>query len=232
MGQLEKNDIVNYIERLKQIEQDLSMGEIEDMSFMNELNDLLNKLSSEFKEQEYNTSSDLIVKVKRLHKDAVIPSYSKDGDAGMDLTIVDIKNADAESVTFGFGIAMEIPKGYVGLVFPRSSVRNYQLSLSNSVGVIDCVPSGTKIKTVNGDINVEELFNNMDLPILSYNEELNTIENDIITDMWIVENKELLKITTEDNDIIEIPYEKEVFTKSGWKKAINLTENDEILRYN
>ena len=35
------------------------------------------------------------------------------------------------------GLAFEIPLGYVGLIFPRSSVRNYQLSLSNCVGVID-----------------------------------------------------------------------------------------------
>jgi len=32
---------------------------------------------------------------------------------------------------------MEIPKGYVGLVFPRSSIRKTDLSLTNSVGVID-----------------------------------------------------------------------------------------------
>jgi dUTP pyrophosphatase len=32
---------------------------------------------------------------------------------------------------------MEIPMGYVGLVFPRSSVRNMDLNLSNCVGVID-----------------------------------------------------------------------------------------------
>ena len=32
---------------------------------------------------------------------------------------------------------MEIPKGHVGLVFPRSSVRNQDLILSNCVGVID-----------------------------------------------------------------------------------------------
>ena len=32
---------------------------------------------------------------------------------------------------------MEIPKGYVGLVFPRSSIRNQDLILSNCVGVID-----------------------------------------------------------------------------------------------
>jgi dUTP pyrophosphatase len=32
---------------------------------------------------------------------------------------------------------MEIPLGYVGLLFPRSSVRNYELALSNCVGVVD-----------------------------------------------------------------------------------------------
>ena len=40
-------------------------------------------------------------------------------------------------MTYGTGLAMEIPEGYVGLVFPRSSIRNTDLSLSNAVGVID-----------------------------------------------------------------------------------------------
>ena len=40
-------------------------------------------------------------------------------------------------VTYGLGIALEIPNGFVGLVFPRSSIRNTELTLSNSVGVID-----------------------------------------------------------------------------------------------
>ena len=77
------------------------------------------------------------VKIKKLSEDAGIPSYSKSGDAGMDLTITrEIENTSFH-VTYGFGIAMEIPKGYVGLVFPRSSVRNFDLLLTNSVGVID-----------------------------------------------------------------------------------------------
>ena len=38
---------------------------------------------------------------------------------------------------YGSGVAMEIPKGYVGLVFPRSSISKKDLILSNSVGVID-----------------------------------------------------------------------------------------------
>lgn len=77
------------------------------------------------------------IKIKKLHKDAVIPSYSKPGDAGLDITAVaKISNTSFEC-TYSTGIAVEIPRGYVGLVFPRSSIKNKELSLSNSVGVID-----------------------------------------------------------------------------------------------
>ena len=79
----------------------------------------------------------MIVKIKKLHKDAVIPKYAKEGDAGMDLFITSIIDSTAEDVTYGFGIALEIPAGFMGLVFPRSSVRKQSLILSNSVGVID-----------------------------------------------------------------------------------------------
>jgi dUTP pyrophosphatase len=77
------------------------------------------------------------VKIKRLTPNAVIPTYAKEGDAGMDLTITSIISETTTDVTYGFGIALEIPFGFVGLVFPRSSVRKYDLALTNSVGVID-----------------------------------------------------------------------------------------------
>jgi dUTP pyrophosphatase len=77
------------------------------------------------------------VKIKRLHKDAVIPKYAKPGDAGLDLVAANIISFDKEQVVYGTGIAVEIPEGYVGLVFPRSSIRKYEQYLSNSVGVID-----------------------------------------------------------------------------------------------
>lgn len=76
------------------------------------------------------------VKIKKLHTSAFVPQYAKDGDAGLDLTITTIKDEPFQ-VTYGFGIAIEIPKGYVGLVFPRSSIKKTDLVLSNSVGVID-----------------------------------------------------------------------------------------------
>lgn len=78
------------------------------------------------------------VKFKRLHKNAVLPRYAKYGDAGLDLTAT-TKHWDTLNrvMVYGTGIAAEIPEGYVGLVFPRSSIFKLSLSLANAVGVID-----------------------------------------------------------------------------------------------
>lgn len=78
------------------------------------------------------------VNVKVLHKDAVIPSYAKSGDAGLDLTAVSVTTSDCGSkLIYDTGLAFEIPEGYAGFLFPRSSIINKGLSLANSVGVID-----------------------------------------------------------------------------------------------
>ena len=76
------------------------------------------------------------VKVKKLHPDAVVPSYAKEGDAGLDLVAVSMERGYG-LVTYGTGLAFEIPTGYVGLVFPRSSIFKTDLRLTNCVGVID-----------------------------------------------------------------------------------------------
>jgi dUTP pyrophosphatase len=76
------------------------------------------------------------VKIKKLHETAVIPRYAKPGDAGMDLTAVEAYE-EGMWITYRTGLAMEIPQGYVGLLFPRSSVYKTEQQLSNCVGVID-----------------------------------------------------------------------------------------------
>lgn len=76
------------------------------------------------------------VRIKKIHPDAVIPRYAKDGDAGLDLTAVDIV-ADETTLTYKTGLAVEIPRWHVGLLFPRSSVYKTGQSLTNCVGVID-----------------------------------------------------------------------------------------------
>lgn len=76
------------------------------------------------------------VKVKKLVENAVIPHYAKEGDAGLDLTATSVE-VKGDKVTYGCGLAFEIPKGYVGLLFPRSSNAQKDLLQTNSVGVID-----------------------------------------------------------------------------------------------
>ena len=78
------------------------------------------------------------LKVKKLHSNAVLPSYARPGDAGLDLTATS-KEYDNEKdcIVFGTGLAVEIPEGHVGLIFPRSSICKVPLMLSNHVGVID-----------------------------------------------------------------------------------------------
>ena len=80
---------------------------------------------------------ELKVKIKKLHPDAVIPRYAKPGDAGLDLTAVSRTFDEDGNVVYGTGLAFEIPEGYVGLVFPRSSLSKKDIALSNAVGVID-----------------------------------------------------------------------------------------------
>lgn len=77
------------------------------------------------------------VKIKKIHPDAVIPSYAKEGDAGMDLTAISMKVDEYGNICYGIGLAFEIPEGYVGLVFPRSSNCKKGVILTNCVGVID-----------------------------------------------------------------------------------------------
>ena len=77
------------------------------------------------------------VKIKKLYEDSILPTKAHATDAGYDLYAHYKSYDDDGNVVYGSGIAMEIPQGYVGLVFPRSSNAKKDLILSNSVGVID-----------------------------------------------------------------------------------------------
>ena len=78
------------------------------------------------------------VKIKKLHPDAVIPTKAYPTDAGFDLTAVWSGWSNTHKVfEYGFGLSFEIPEGYVGLIFPRSSIYRKDLFLTNCVGVID-----------------------------------------------------------------------------------------------
>ena len=78
------------------------------------------------------------VKFKKLHPDAVTPSYAHSTDAAMDITAVSKEyNSEYDFTEYKSGLAFELPPGHVGLLFPRSSISKKSFTLCNSVGVLD-----------------------------------------------------------------------------------------------
>lgn len=86
---------------------------------------------------------------KKLVPEAKKPKFGKPGDAGADLVATSSDFSRETQVVYGTGIAVEIPEGMVGLVFPRSSIRGCDLVLSNGVGVIDSGYRGEIMATFN-----------------------------------------------------------------------------------
>lgn len=77
------------------------------------------------------------VKVKKLTPTAIMPKRAHYNDAGADLYADSVEFDGHNNVVYTSGLAFEIPDGYVGLIFPRSSNAKKDLILSNCVGVID-----------------------------------------------------------------------------------------------
>lgn len=75
------------------------------------------------------------IEIKYMHPDAKA-DRAYEADAGLDLRAVSV-NDTMKFVEYGTGVAVNIPKGYVGLLHPRSSISNKNLVMANSVGVID-----------------------------------------------------------------------------------------------
>ena len=60
------------------------------------------------------------VRFKKLSDKAIVPSKAHESDAGLDLTCVSAKIDFDGNIVYHTDLAFEIPKGYVGLIFPRS----------------------------------------------------------------------------------------------------------------
>jgi dUTP pyrophosphatase len=101
---------------------------------------------------------------KKLDKNAKIPAYALEGDAGIDFYAVS-KTVDAQgNIFYGTGIALEIPEGYFAFLMPRSSNLNRDVIMPHSMGLIDSNFRG-EIKFVyspyrsTGRINIGEHVN-------------------------------------------------------------------------
>lgn len=86
----------------------------------------------------------MTVRFKKVHPEAVLPAYAHpDGeDNGLDLVAVAVKETE-DYIEYDTGIAVEIPKGYCGLLVPNSRCSKMDLMMCNAPGVIDPGYRGT-----------------------------------------------------------------------------------------
>lgn len=95
------------------------------------------------------------IRFKKLSPIAVVPRKAHASDAGFDMTCTRYEVTNGELFTYHTDIAVEIPDGHVGLLFPRSSIYKQDLFLTNSVGVVDSGYRGEvmfKFKAVCSDV--------------------------------------------------------------------------------
>ena len=79
----------------------------------------------------------MILKIKKLREDAILPRYAREGDAGMDVFSLEEYNLKpGERKTFQLGFSMEFEKGYVALVWDKSGLASKH-GIKTMAGVID-----------------------------------------------------------------------------------------------
>ena len=77
------------------------------------------------------------IKIKKLRADAIIPHYNHDGDAGMDVySVDDVILWPNEPVAVPTGISIELPKGYVSLIWDKSGLA-LKSGITTMAGVLD-----------------------------------------------------------------------------------------------
>ena len=103
------------------------------------------------------------VKIKLIGDNAKLPQYAQEGDACVDLIATKVLSEIDDLITYALGIATEIPKGHCMLVFPRSSIRKYDLEQTNSVGVIDSGYRGEWQITFRKTFNKEDVIKDLNL---------------------------------------------------------------------
>lgn len=100
------------------------------------------------------------ISVKRLREDAKLPTYGSTEAAGADLYAC-LDNAvviqPGETAFIPTGLAMELPRGYVGLIYARSGLAcKHGLAPANKVGVIDSDYRGEFIVALHNHGNKEQ----------------------------------------------------------------------------
>ena len=81
------------------------------------------------------------LKLKRLHEDAIVPTYANEGDNGLDLYALNnviVPSGECKLIKTGWAMELTNPNDYTLLITPRSGLAlKHQLTVLNSPGLID-----------------------------------------------------------------------------------------------
>ena len=183
------------------------------------------------KETGFLAQDKMKLKIKKLSTDARMPTYGTPGSACFDLYSIESGWVNPNSPgVFDTGLSVEIPEGYVMLVYSRSGhgFKN-DIRLGNGTGIIDCVTADTEIKTVSGWKTIHDIMENNIVQIYSYNVDTEMEEIDTIKEVWSVGEKDTIHITFDNGEELVCTPTQLVLTTSGWKHAKALTIDDELV---
>lgn len=92
----------------------------------------------------------MILNTQKLDSRAILPTYAHEGDAGMDLySLSEVKIPAGSRALVGTGVVLEIPQGYVGLIWDKSGLSN-NYGLKTLGGVVDAGYRGeVKVGVIN-----------------------------------------------------------------------------------
>jgi dUTP pyrophosphatase len=101
------------------------------------------------------------LRIKRFDQSLPLPEYKTEGAGGFDLLVRDTVTIAPKS--FGYvplNVAIELPRGHVALLLPRSSLHKRGLIPANGAGVIDEDYCG------DADEYIASLYNIQDTPVV------------------------------------------------------------------
>lgn len=152
------------------------------------------------------------VKFKKLSDKAVIPTKAHPTDAGFDMVATGI-NKTEDYLEYKTDIAIQLPKGYCALLFPRSSNSKKDLLLANSVGLVDegfigeirfrfkrilmPVMVDTMIAPSTGDV-LKDAQNTRKVPGLAYRDDFIYKKGDKIGQLVIMPIPEITLVETDE----------------------------------
>ena len=177
----------------------------------------------------------LEIKIKKLEKNAIVPTYAHDGDVGMDLTAISVEyDRENDMYIYHTGIAVESEKHYGIFLFPRSSNRKTNAYLCNHVGIVDsaiyrgeimfCYKNRTSLETLANNEKMSYLFNSSWKPItvssgdtvtFTWNE---TIKSANDAGNWVLDNPinfAPYKVGDRIGQMVVLPYPNVKITEVG-----------------